>query len=146
MTSRLSRMAFALLVASVLLLASCASKPTLLELKNGPPPPVKLTNCAADPDDITIHYESGDTITWNADAQAYTVTFTSTISPFGSKSFSVPASGSVSSGPVSLGAKACVLANAIATLSTGSCYYAYSVKADAGGNGCEKDPGVIVQK
>jgi len=143
MTSRLRRTGFAIVLASVLLLASCASKPTtLLELKNGSPPSVQLANCQATPDDITIHYEQGDTITWKADQQAYTVTFRSTISPFGSGTFTVPANGSVSSGPVSLGAKACVLANTIVTLSSGSCYYDYTVKGDK----CSGDPGVIIQK
>jgi hypothetical protein len=140
MTSRPSRTALALLIAGALLLASCASKPTLLELK---PPPVKLANCQANPDDVTVHYTQGDMVTWNADEQGYTVTFPSTISPFANASISVPANGSASSGPVSLGAKACVLANTMVTLSSGSCYYTYTVKGD---KGCASDPGVIIQK
>jgi len=141
MTSRLSGMAFAFLVAMVFLLVNCASKPSTVDKSNDPQKNVSLANCKADPDPVTVVMKEDDTIVWTADAnQGYTVSFATLTNPFYDTPFHVAPDRSHSSGKISLLGELCAT---FAFASDNRCQYKYTVKGD---KGCASDPVVIVQK
>jgi hypothetical protein len=98
---------------------------------------VKITDCRADPDEVTIHRDGQ--VTWaGGKIQDYTITFDGFFIPFDSRTYSVPATAaSTSSGKPNFTAQTCAL------FSTTGCRYEYTIK----GSKCPGvDPRVIISR